>query len=100
MMLVPTARPCRGVKSGRFTGLIGRDFWLSGGYGLKGVELIASRSAMYFPGQGRTLPLGFHRTRMSDVRGLRVCAAGRLSRRHPTRSSECIRAVRLCVSSG
>jgi hypothetical protein len=48
----------------------------------------------------RILPRGVHRTRMSEVRGLRVCAAGLSDQRHPNRSSERIPAVRLPVSPG
>lgn len=39
----------------------------------------------------RILPTGVHRTRMSEVRGFRVRAAGLPPRRLPVRSSERIR---------
>jgi hypothetical protein len=45
----------------------------------------------------RILPEGVHRTRMSEVRGSRVCADGLSLRRHPYRSPERIPAVRLPV---
>jgi hypothetical protein len=48
----------------------------------------------------RILARGVHRTRMSEVRGLGVCAAGLSDQRHPNRSPERIPAVRLPVSPG
>jgi hypothetical protein len=48
----------------------------------------------------RVLPRGVYRTRMSEVRGSWVCAAGLPGQRHPNRSPERIPAVRLPVSSG
>lgn len=50
-----------------------------------------------------TLPRGVHRTRVSEMRALRVCAAVRLvptAQRHPSRLMERILAVRLPASMG
>lgn len=46
------------------------------------------------------LPLGLHRTRMSEVRGSRVLAGVPLPRRHPIQSPERILAARLPVPPG
>jgi len=46
------------------------------------------------------LPTGLHRTRVSEMRGYRVCAPGAIAGRHPSPIVERTRAVRLPISPG
>jgi hypothetical protein len=46
------------------------------------------------------LPIGLHRTRVSEMRGLRVCAPAGTAGGHPFPIAERATALRLPVSSG
>ena len=103
-------------------GLIGARFVLSAGHVLRGYDLSTSRQTTQSQSLGRgrhalrragtfqqalrlrcvqrVLPRGVHRTRVSAIRGARVCAAGLPGQRHPNRSQERIVAVKLPVFSG
>ncbi len=58
------------------------------------------RDALHLCRARKTLPQGVHRTRVSQVRALRVCATALVARRHPIRTRERIPAVRLPMSPG
>ncbi len=106
---------CRGMKRGRFAGLhriatllISRDHGLLPGVDLSVSRLVlrsasraggrhaiqragSSQEAARLRHAQRILPRGVHRTRMSEVRGVWVRAAGLPPQRHPIRSAERIR---------
>jgi hypothetical protein len=114
--------PASTMRPGVAPRLFVRDFAASVGHTSARVCLSTSRQAMQSRDLGRgrhalrragtfqealrlrhaqrVLPRGVYRTRMSEVRGSWVCAAGLPGERHPNRSPERILAVRLPVSSG
>ena len=122
MMACASGCFCRGARvAGQPVSSV-RDFAFLAGTNSRGVDLIVSLAVMQsrWPRRGRhairhgsllqdasrlrhaqeIMPKGLYRTRVSESRALRVCAAGLLAQRHPVRIPERIPAVRLPVSPG